>query len=262
MSLRHNAVTAAGDKIIFLQESEVHWLLASDLALTEWFERSTIVKEGDKIAAAVLEEANVFIKQYKAVGLLQQLRSILGFSRAKRVFNISCRLVEAGVPVAKPILLGEKNGILANESYYACRLFGEHCVDLKALYFSEQWQCIDQERLLVSIATSMANMHSASLCHGDMKWSNIVVQADGKAFWFVDLDGARATMLNKKDSGRDLARFLVNVEEFGLDQHLRQSFLLSYAAARQASVVEVEAWYQSAYNKLAARHRVKYQSKI
>lgn len=259
---RHSNISAAGDKVSYCHGDKVNWLLNGDRNWDQWFARATIIKSGDKITAAVLAEHNVFIKRYKAVGPLQQLRSLFGFGRASRVFEISERLQSAGVPVAKPIAYGEKNTALPQNSYYACDLLAEDCADLKALYFSDQWQRVDQQVLLTSVAKGLAAMHQAGLCHGDMKWSNIIVQNDAKALWFVDLDGARKTLFNKRDSGRDLARFFVNAKEFELDSALQNSFLKTYADARGHTVEEIQRWYCLAYNKLAERHRVKYQSKI
>ena len=152
----HSVVTAAADKVIYHDANEVSWLLGGKISLGDWFLRASLVKSDKKISAAALAEKSVFIKQYKTVGLLQQLCLLLGFGRARRVFEISVRLQEAGVPVAKPIVYGRKNSLLAHESYFACSLLSEGCIDIKTFYFSQQWQLLDKVDLLISIAKGLA----------------------------------------------------------------------------------------------------------
>ncbi|WP_019528814.1 lipopolysaccharide kinase InaA family protein [Dasania marina] len=254
--------TDAGDKIYCADEAWLKHFLASGKSLAQCLASATLLKADDKIKAALLDNPPLFIKCYSAIGWLQRLRSALGKNRAKRVYSISMRLTAAEVPVAKPIAYGYKDYCWTKDSYFLCEAFSNGCLDLKQLYHSERWRSIDAQQLLIKIASALAKMHKAKLCHGDLKWSNIIVADNGRDFWFVDLDGARSSYLNKKDSGRDLARFLINAKEFSLSEDLQGVFLQAYAQQHDCELKVIKQWLAPAYNKLSARHRSKYQSKL
>ncbi|MCR8922113.1 lipopolysaccharide kinase InaA family protein [Dasania sp. GY-MA-18] len=255
-------VTDAGDKIYCADRLWLNYFVASDMSLAQHLAGATLLKGDDKIKAVLLDKPSLFIKCYSAMSCLQRLRSALGKSRAKHVYSISMRLAAAGVPVAKPIAYGYNGYCWAKDSYFLCEAFAGGCLDLKQLYYSQRWCGVDVRQLLTDIAKALAAMHKANLCHGDLKWSNIIVAENGQDFWFVDLDGAKSSWFNKKDSGRDLARFLVNAKEFALSEDLQGAFLQAYAEQRDCELKMIKQWLAPAYEKLAVRHRSKYQSKI
>lgn len=255
-------VLVGGCKTVCNELVDANWLVESGHSMAYWFERAKLIKSGDKIKAALLTEKRVFIKSYKACSLIQKIRAMMGFGRAKKVFEISMQLQSLGVPVATPVAYVGQASFCDNVSYFLCEALVESCVDLKELRFSDGWKQIDQQALLGDIARGIANMHEGGFCHGDMKWSNIIVDPDTGQFWLVDLDGARAQHIKNRDAGRDLARFLVNANEFELDEGLIKTFIDAYAKARSCDSDEVRQWVMPAYEKLAARHRLKYASKI
>ena len=69
---------------------------------------------------------------------------------------------------------------------------------------------LDSGGLLGALPQNIASMHISDVSHGDLKWSDILVDMENNELWFVDLDSAElhGQSPSTKAEARDLARFL------------------------------------------------------
>jgi RIO kinase 1 len=118
---------------------------------------------------------------------------------------------------------------------------------------------LDSGGLTEALARAIALLHDSGVTHGDLKWSNILVDQKGNKPWFVDLDAAklRGCFLGPPHVARDLARFLLSGLEAGMDESIMQRFLDEYAFRRKLSREDIDAPMTRVLRKLKKRHERK-----
>jgi len=85
------------------------------------------------------------------------------------------------------------------------------------------------------VGVALGRFHNLGWSHGDFKWSNIFIDGgvggDHENIYFIDLDAVKqASWLNFRSSrGRDLARFIVNAEDYDVEENIVRSFMAAYA---------------------------------
>ncbi|MFT5482422.1 MAG: tRNA A-37 threonylcarbamoyl transferase component Bud32 [Halieaceae bacterium] len=175
----------------------------------------------------------------------------LGLSRAQRCFRVSAAMEQVGLPVAKPdrLILVRSDAALP----WGCYFVGEQLTgsDLRSL-------CLEgiagHEPKLTMAGAELARLHEAGFVHGDCKWSNILFGSEG-LFW-LDLDNAGS--YRKGRAARDIARFVVNAEDFNASPAQLDGFLQAYCTGTKMEVATLLKWIARPLAKLRQRHSKTY----
>lgn len=156
-----------------------------------------------------LSDHDYFLKRYNCPGLGYSVRNAFRRSRASRVWSLSHRLLNLGVPVARTlILIEERKYRLLGPAYLVTEFYpGYKC--LKDLWGTV---CREEQNLLVQhAAKALAQIHTHRYIHGDTNWDNILFDSKGAGpeIKFVDLDCARMLMhFSYMRAERDLGHFV------------------------------------------------------
>lgn len=201
----------------------------------------------------------VFIKCYQPKGVANKVLGLMSKSRPFRTYNTMNALSDV-FPVSKPL------AVIRNKHSHNVYLFSEYLngFNLAAILKHKEIPLEYQQNLLSEVGAALAHFHQLGWCHGDFKWSNILI--DGvigelhEKISFIDLDGvSRLYGLNNRSSrGRDLARFIVNAEDYNIDETIVRSFINAYALTHGTSVLENLRAATPALKKLRKRHDEKY----
>ncbi len=185
---------------------------------------------------SVLGLANDFwVKRFNAKGIGDFLFQQAFGSKAKRVWDISWKLYEKGLPVAKPLAYYPPS-LGLRHSFFLCTVI-ENSDNLGNIIKSGNFG--DFGHLLQALAKTVAKWHSAGVVHGDMKWPNVVVRQEDDVyeFFLVDLDQAR---LHDKPRIRgiekDLSRFYRDGLELDAEDWVVSSFLPAYFDAMPRAI--------------------------
>jgi tRNA A-37 threonylcarbamoyl transferase component Bud32 len=162
----------------------------------------------------------VFLKEYRLTGKSKVL-SLFRESRARRVWWMADQLRSCGCEVPRPVLLIEVRcaGIL-RESYLATEwLMGR--ISLADWYRSQgQSGGSEVEEKILGCVRTAADFHRHGAIHGDLKWSNFLLPAEGGGeVVLVDLDAARFDS-GAAARGKDLARFAISALEVGMPREM------------------------------------------
>lgn len=180
----------------------------------------------------------MFCKQHERRGLIGLIKSLAGRHRGRIAWEMSKRLCSAGFPVPRPIgYLLIRSGVLDVRSIYYCEAMTE-CRPLREV-ISVDSPGGERERLLDALAAEIAKMHNAGIVHGDLKWTNILVDRANERFWLVDLDGAQLAR-SLQATMRDLARFVAAAREAGMDDSRIERLQQHYASKRGLPVEKVK----------------------
>jgi tRNA A-37 threonylcarbamoyl transferase component Bud32 len=151
------------------------------------------------------------VKRFDHKGLMHRLRSRVAGSRAGRLFKINLQFFKMALNVPEPVGFLEARDM--RHAFYISRyIVGS--ANLAAMYK----EGVHGEAGLPApeLAEALAEWHTAGAVHGDLKWSNILVQNNGtgKKFFFIDLDRAR---LFKKPSRKGIIKDLVRFYRYGFE---------------------------------------------
>jgi hypothetical protein len=196
--------------------------------------RSAIVETG---AAGQADREEIYVKEFFYKNFFHSCKPLLGMHRAQILWRNSMCLVQSGVCIPKPF------GYLLQQSGFSCRgayFFSEAltgCIDLSTLAFerAELDRRLGDGKLIESVATMVALLHDNGVIHGDLKWSNIMVHEQKNEVWFIDLDSFKRRIFNPGMNFylQDVARFVVNAQEVGIDESIVDRFLATYARRRK-----------------------------
>jgi tRNA A-37 threonylcarbamoyl transferase component Bud32 len=169
------------------------------------------------------------VKRFNYKGFFNFLLKISFGSRAKRLWKISHRLFESGLPVPQPFACIEPS-FRVKHSFFISSVIDDS-KDLSFIFRNNLSG--KREDIALQLGKLMAEWHLAGAVHGDMKWPNIMLQDDGRdrRFFFVDLDQTK--IFNRPNiSGikKDLIRFYRSGLEFGAEEWVENSFLPEYSA--------------------------------
>ena len=154
------------------------------------------------------------IKSFSRGSLFRDMRFRKLGSKAARSFYTAVRLSDRGVGTPRPLaFLDRWDGGRLIESYYLCE-YQEDVTsfrdELNRLY-AEDPLCRRIMTLLETVATAIADMHDAGVCHRDLGNQNILLRRDGEDAWkdiqFIDLNRAHiADNLSLDQRARDISR--------------------------------------------------------
>lgn len=176
-------------------------------------DKGRIYKPGTRTHAGMVTLMGTprFLKRINYRGWRYGMKYILRRSRAVHNWKIMWALRYRQVPVADPILcLEERIGRFLKRSYILTD-FAQGKEPLKAV-----WPALAADQrltLLVRLADLLGRMHRFGGLHGDLKWSNILVDASAAEVTLVDFDGSRILRNpTAKRAHKDIDRFLKDLK--------------------------------------------------
>ena len=231
---------------------------AADAATEQTFrEKCTVLKTGTGSYAGLLHIGGggetLFVKCYLAKHSIARLAGKLALGR-----GYTARAAMRAL--AGRLRVPAERGLVRNRRSGNIYLFSEHLAgtDLAQLYRGGELAEPVLRPLLCLAGESLARMHEAGWVHGDFKWGNLLVeQVQPPRLALLDFDGAGRSRRAVR-RGRDVARFIVNAEDYRVPEVLARVFLDAYAAARPMSAAQVLSQAAPALRKLRARHDRKY----
>lgn len=178
---------------------------------------------------------DLLIKRFNFRGLLDFAFRSLFFSRAKRLWNINQRLFARGLPVPRPVCY-LRPSFRRKNSFFISSLI-ENAQNLGYIYKRGLFR--EPEKLAVVLGKAISAWHMAGAVHGDLKWSNIMLQsnADLINIFFIDLDQAKLYSTPKiRGIAKDLARFYRYGLELGAEEWVRSEFFPAYREMLPAAI--------------------------
>jgi RIO kinase 1 len=206
----------------------------------------------------------LYVKEFRYKGVVHSLKHLFGKHRAQVMWQVSWHLLKHSIPVPEPegYLLKQKGprclgGYYFSKALSSCSSLYELSEDLALLN-----ERLDSGGLSLVAAHSVAALHDSSAIHGDLKWTNILVDTKENQLWLIDLDASSISggYLGSKEVARDLARFVLSGLEAGVDGKIVARFLGHYALRRNLKLKDIEGPMMNVLQKLRKRHEKKGQS--
>lgn len=247
-----------GYDYICLQSSPLHGVLSSgywppeDSALT-------VIKQNPKVSSGFLAAVNgsrLYFKGFPMPGWSGALKRWTGWNRAMNNWTVSWRLWHQKISAPRPhaLITG------AHFAWYICAAV-EETVTLQEVIQGAAADCETKSMLCERATKELIRLHEAGVVHGDFKWGNLLVKKD-RGIVITDLDSARCRrFVGPAAAAKDLARFLVNGLEHGLNQGWALSIIGRYAAERRMSAEEMTARLQPLIARVSRAHQQKYGRK-
>jgi serine/threonine protein kinase len=224
--------------------------------------RSALVNP-DPVSGDV-ESKSLYVKEFRYKGVVHSLKHLFGKHRAQVMWKVSWHLLNHSIPVPEPegYLLKKKGPICLSGYYFSKALRG--CPSLHELTeeLAQLNERLDTGGLSRVAAHSVVALHDSGATHGDLKWTNILVDENENQLWLTDLDASRLrrTHLGPKGIARDLARFVLSGLEAGVDGRILARFLGYYARGRNLQLKDIEGPMMNVLRKLRKRHESKHQN--
>ena len=223
--------------------------------------RSALVNP-DSVSGDV-ESEGLYVKEFRYKGVVHSLKHLFGKHRAQVLWKVSWHLLKHSIPVPEPegYLLEQKGpmcpgGYCFSKALKRCPSLHELTEDLDQLN-----ERLDSGGLSRVAAHCVAALHDSGATHGDLKWTNILVNERENQLWLIDLDASRihSGHLGPKGIARDLARFVLSGLEAGVDGKILARFLDRYAQRRNLKLKDIEGPMMNILQKLRKRHERKRQ---
>ncbi len=204
--------------------------------------------------------ADIFVKQYKLLPQFRILKLIFGQSRALNVWNIAWHLYNNNVPVAKPIAyFVYHDGDYKGTGYYCCEALAD-CKMLAdiAYYDKKLYENLLKSDFFERVLNNITMIHQLGISHGDMKWTNILVNEKTFDFWFIDLDACVRHRRMKLDylASRDISRFVVNAVEADTSNAMIEKFLDIYAKGNDFTISKLKQIIRPRVQRLLKRKKL------
>ena len=205
----------------------------------------------------------VFGKEFHYKNYFHSFKPLFRRHRTQILWRNSWHLLNCGVNVPEPCgYLLKFKGLSCRGGYFFSKaLSGCDNLGTLALNFKNINHRLEFGGLIEALAKAVASLHDSRVLHGDLKWSNIMVHQKKNKLWFIDLDSAK---LCSKTPGpdriaRDVARFVLNGQEVGVDESIIERFLDAYARYRNLTRASLDKPVTSALKKLREKHKKKYR---
>lgn len=177
----------------------------------------------------------VLVKRFNFKGFFDFLLKIVSGGRAYRLWKISRRLLDKGLPVPFPLAYAGPSFRWRHSCFLSSYI--KDAENLGALYKKEGFR--EPGRMAENLGRAVAAWHLSGAVHGDLKWSNILLRKEGEEwrFFFVDLEQARLfRKINMRGALEDLVRFYRYGLELGAEEWVASSFFPCYAGSLPAQV--------------------------
>ena len=219
--------------------------------------RSALVKP-ESVSGDVASEG-LYVKEFRYKGVVHSLKNLFGKHRAQIMWKVSWHLLKHSIPVPVPEgYLLQKNGPFCREGYFFSEaLSGCNSLGTLAWTSRELSKRLASGGLLEALARGIAAFHDCGVTHGDLKWSNILVDEKDNSLWFVDLDSAKlhTHFLGPTRVARDLARFVLYGFQTETNNAIVNRFLDEYCRHRRLARESIEARMAKVVKKLRKRHK-------
>ena len=227
-----------------------------------------LIKSGDSIRNALIrlstdklevKPKEIFVKEFRSKNTLHGLKPCFTRHRAQIAWQISCHLLNSGIPVPEPegYLLKKKGPFYRKGYFFSAVLSGCNSLGSLAWTSRELHKRLASGGLVEALALRIAALHDCGVTHGDLKWSNILVHEKNNSLWFVDLDSAKlhTHFLGPSRVARDLARFVLYGFQTETSNAIINRFLDEYCRNRKLDRGSVEAGMAKMLKKLRKRHK-------
>ena len=224
--------------------------------------RSALVSP-DPISEDVVS-TGLYVKEFRYKGVVHSLKHLFGKHRAQVMWKVSWHLLKNSIPVPEPEgYLLKQQGPICRGGYYFSKAL-RRCPSLQELTgnLAQLNERLDSGGLGRVAAHCVAALHDSGVAHGDLKWTNILVDAEKNQLWLIDLDASSiyGRHLGRKGIARDLARFVLSGLEAGVDGAVLARFLGHYAQRRNLKLKDIEGPMMKILQKLRKRHERKHPS--
>ena len=211
-----------------------------------------------------VESKGLYVKEFRYKGVVHSLKHLFGKHRAQVMWKVSWHLLKYSVPVPEPEgYLLKRKGPLCLGGYYFSKAL-RRCPSLHELTkdLDQLNESLDAGGLSRVTAHYVAALHDSGATHGDLKWTNILVNEKENQLWLIDLDASsiHGGHLGPKRIARDLARFILSGLEAGVDGTILARFLGHYTRRRNLRLKDVEGPMMNVLQKLRERHEKKRQT--
>ena len=219
--------------------------------------RSALVNP-DPVSGDVVSKG-FYVKEFRYKGVVHSLKHLFGKHRAQVMWKVSWHLLKNSIPVPQPEgYLLEKSWPLYREGYFFSKvLSGCNSLGTLAWTSNELSQRLASGGLIEALARGIAALHECGVTHGDLKWSNILVDEKDNRLWFVDLDSAKLHnhFLGPTGVARDLARFVLYGFQTETQSAIIHRFLDEYCRHRRLARESIEDRTAKVLKKLRKRHK-------
>jgi RIO kinase 1 len=215
-------------------------------------------------ASGDVESKSLYVKEFRYKGVVHSLKHLFGKHRAQVMWKISWHLLKHSIPVPEPegYLLRQKGPMCPGGYYFAKAL--RRCPSLHELTedLDQLEERLDSGGLSRVAAHCVAALHDSGATHGDLKWTNVLINEKENQLWLIDLDASRIHRghLGPQGIARDLARFVLSGLEAGVDGTILARFLAHYTRRRNLKLKEIEGPMMKVLQKLRKRHEKKLQN--
>lgn len=206
----------------------------SDASIEKIIQKSRVrlVKQDKESYSAIVDikEKNiglVFVKIYKQKTVKRKLQFLFGRRRGYRAWQSHCQLADAGLSVPHPLIYLREGSLEIIISEYKVDM-----IDLRHFIGNKRInQQFEEFALMTKAAELISAMHSNGFVHGDCKWGNFLWSETDSALSMVDFDGVKNHQIRR--AAKDLARFMINAEEAGIEQDQINQFVSCYTHAME-----------------------------
>ena len=210
-----------------------------------------------------VESKSLYVKEFRYKGVVHSLKHLFGKHRAQVMWKNSWHLLKHSIPVPEPEgYLLKKKGLICLSGYYFSKAL-RGCPSLHELTedLAQLKKRLDSGGLSQVVAHYVAALHDSGATHGDLKWTNILVDEKENQLWLIDLDASSiyGGHLGPKKIVRDLARFVLSGLEAGVDGRILAQFLDHYARRRNLQLKDIEGPMMNVLQKLRKRHEKKFR---
>jgi tRNA A-37 threonylcarbamoyl transferase component Bud32 len=170
---------------------------------------------------------NICVKRFNYKGIANYLFQLFLKNKSRSTWKINVKLHEKGLPVPKPITYIQTS--LKQRNAYYLSYFIDHAESLGSIY--KQGLMDKSREFAQALGKTIADWHVSGAIHGDLKWSNIIVQSNQNIhkFFFIDLDRSRlCSSPCIKGIMKDLIRFYRYGLELGAEKWVELNFLPAY----------------------------------
>ena len=219
--------------------------------------RSALVNP-DPVSGDVVSKG-LYVKEFRYKGVVHSLKHLVGKHRAQVMWKVSWHLLKNSIPVPQPEgYLLEKSWPLYRKGYFFSKVLSG-CNSLGTLAWTSNAlsKRLASGGLIEALARGIAALHDCGVTHGDLKWSNILVDEKDNRLWFVDLDSAKlhTHFLGPTRVARDLARFVLYGFQTETKNVIISRFLDESCRCRRLTRESIEDRTAKVLKKLRKRHK-------
>lgn len=236
-------------------------LFSSGITPEEWFRKGIKTLKSDKqIRVNLLQLPDgrlVVVKRLLLKKIWHHAKAIYREERSLTLWKMSHAFQEQGLPVPAPLgyVIEKKDKSHVVQYFYCQYLPNMNNLNLIVLSRPDTPDWLTKNNIIPRLAKHIAQLHNAGICHGDMKWANILANEENGDLYFIDLDDAsQADCGFNRAMKKDIGRFLVDTIEFNLPECFSDIFLSEYCGERGLEVASIKKEIKPIIRKILRRH--------